>query len=100
LIPVKETNWLFWIDYYSNIPLQWDDPDCGNCEARGGRCGLVGDDALRLACYDLPTQGEIVNDVLFSLISCKFRSYLGFLLTFGKFLFLDCFFFYLLEISK
>lgn len=57
LIPVEETNWLFWTDYYSNIPLQWDDPDCGNCEARGGRCGLVGDDALRLACYDLPTQG-------------------------------------------
>ncbi|KAI5383430.1 RING-H2 finger protein ATL20 [Lathyrus oleraceus] len=57
MVPVEDTNGLFWNDYYSNIPLQWDNPDCGACEERGGRCGLVGEDVLRLACYGLPAQG-------------------------------------------
>jgi hypothetical protein len=60
LIPIEEegNNWLFWSDYYSDIPLEWDSPDCGNCEARGGRCGLVAEHTLiSVACYDLPKQG-------------------------------------------
>lgn len=61
MVPVEDTNWLLWKDYYSNIPLQWDNPDCGSCEERGGTCGLVGEDVLRLACYDLPKQGQIIH---------------------------------------
>jgi hypothetical protein len=60
LIPIEEegNNWLFWSDYYSDIPLEWDSPDCGNCVARGGRCGLVGEHTLiSVDCYDLPKQG-------------------------------------------
>ncbi|CAL5214955.1 unnamed protein product [Lathyrus oleraceus] len=48
MVPVEDTNGLFWNDYYSNIPLQWDNPDCGACEERGGRCGLVGEDVVWL----------------------------------------------------
>lgn len=68
MVPVEDTNGLFWNDYYSNIPLQWDNPDCGACEERGGRCGLVGEDVLRLACYGLPAQGEIIYLDSFSFI--------------------------------
>lgn len=60
-IPVKDTNWLFWSDYDSNIPLQWDNPDCRNCEARGGRCGFLADYSFRISCFDLPTQGYFIH---------------------------------------
>ncbi|CAI8583186.1 unnamed protein product [Vicia faba] len=56
MVPVEDTNWLFWNGYYSNIALQWDNPDCGSCEERGGTCGLVEEDRLRLACYELRTR--------------------------------------------
>ncbi|GAU32605.1 hypothetical protein TSUD_71530 [Trifolium subterraneum] len=57
MIPVHvEDNSLFWRDYYSDIRLQWDHPDCRYCEYRGGRCGLAGvHDLISVACYDLPT---------------------------------------------
>ncbi|KAK7358521.1 hypothetical protein VNO77_00453 [Canavalia gladiata] len=57
-IAASDTPWLFWSDYYSDIQLQWDIPNCGSCEARGGRCGLLGDPNFDIACYDLPTQGQ------------------------------------------
>ncbi|KAL1364292.1 putative RING-H2 finger protein ATL21A [Arachis hypogaea] len=60
MIPVAGFPWLFWTDYYSDIKLEWDNPNCGSCEARGGRCGFVGptlrDTAFHVGCYDLPTQ--------------------------------------------
>ncbi|MED6132012.1 hypothetical protein PIB30_015376 [Stylosanthes scabra] len=60
MIPVAGVPWLFWTDYDSDIKLEWDNPNCRSCEARGGRCGFVGpmlrDTAFRVGCYDLPTQ--------------------------------------------
>ncbi|XP_027343190.1 putative RING-H2 finger protein ATL21A [Abrus precatorius] len=57
-VAVPNTPWLFWTDYYSDIQLQWDIPNCGSCEARGGRCRLLGDSDFSVACYDLPSQGQ------------------------------------------
>ena len=62
LIPVADMPWPFWTDYYSDIKLKWDNPNCGSCEAGGGRCGFLGprpgDTAFRVGCYDLPSQGQ------------------------------------------
>ncbi|KAJ1405924.1 Wall-associated receptor kinase, galacturonan-binding domain [Sesbania bispinosa] len=60
-IPVQYTPWLFWTDYYADIPLKWDYPGCGSCVARGGRCGFLGDPAFDVTCYDLPTQGSLTQ---------------------------------------
>ncbi|XP_061361026.1 putative RING-H2 finger protein ATL21A [Gastrolobium bilobum] len=57
-IPVSDMVSLFWVDYYSDIQLEWDNPNCGSCEARGGRCGFLGDPPFNVACYDLPNQSQ------------------------------------------
>lgn len=75
-IPVQDMPSLFWTDYYSDIPLQWDNPDCATCESRGGRCGFLGDPAFHVACYDLPTQGQLISIDSFYLI-ITFRYNLG-----------------------
>lgn len=60
-IPVEEdTTWLFWADYHSDIPLRWENPDCGTCEERGGRCGFLADSLFQVSCFDLPTQGKFL----------------------------------------
>ena len=48
----------YWTSYYLDIQLQWDKPDCGDCEQRGGRCGFLGDYTNEVACYNLPGQGQ------------------------------------------
>ncbi|MED6206205.1 hypothetical protein PIB30_024651 [Stylosanthes scabra] len=48
----------YWMSYYVDIQLQWNEPDCSDCLQRGGRCGLVPDSTIdHAACYDLPHQG-------------------------------------------
>ncbi|KAL5052847.1 hypothetical protein RYX36_033529, partial [Vicia faba] len=75
MVPVEDSNWLFWNGYYSNIALQWDNPDCGSCEERGGTCGLVEEDRLRLACYELRTRGQIIYLIfIFIHFLFKFRT--------------------------
>ncbi|KAK7318105.1 hypothetical protein RJT34_02803 [Clitoria ternatea] len=57
-VSVPNTPWLFWMDYYTDIQLQWDTPSCGNCVARGGRCALTGDPNFNVACYDPPSHAQ------------------------------------------
>ncbi|XP_057421223.1 putative RING-H2 finger protein ATL21A [Lotus japonicus] len=57
-IPVDNMPWLFWTDYNSDIPLQWDNPDCRSCEARGGRCGFRDEHDVRVSCDGLPSQSQ------------------------------------------
>ncbi|KAF7828138.1 putative RING-H2 finger protein ATL21A [Senna tora] len=58
-VPVPFTDRVFWRSFDTDIMLQWDQPDCGDCVARGGRCGFSSDTSARsIGCYDLPTQAQ------------------------------------------
>lgn len=58
LVPVVRVHGSFLTNYYADIQLQWENPYCGECEERGGWCGLLGDSTLQVACYSLPPQGQ------------------------------------------
>lgn len=58
MVPVT-FNRLYWINYEDDILLQWSEPNCGYCEAQGGRCGfLLGDSGPYVGCYNLPSQSQ------------------------------------------
>lgn len=37
--------------------LKWSEPDCGNCESRGGDCGFRSNSSAEIECFNLPKSG-------------------------------------------
>lgn len=57
----------FWTDYGADIQLQWDNPNCGYCEAQGGRCGFAfGNSGPYVACYGGSTSNQAQGMLLSS----------------------------------
>ncbi|KAF8380058.1 hypothetical protein HHK36_027528 [Tetracentron sinense] len=44
-------------DLSEDLYLTWGAPSCGNCEARGGRCGFKSNTSRAIVCSDIPRHG-------------------------------------------
>nr|DAD19201.1 TPA_asm: hypothetical protein HUJ06_020664 [Nelumbo nucifera] len=38
----------------NELQLTWDSPNCGDCEARDGKCGFMTNSTLETGCFDVP----------------------------------------------
>lgn len=62
-VPVVSSN-TWWVQYSweyflrSPVQLTWDQPRCGDCESRGGRCRLVAGDGLEVGCDEHKDSGN------------------------------------------
>lgn len=60
LVPVSSSeNW--WLDNWgfylrAFVTLTWREPNCGDCEQRGGDCGFVTHSNFEVGCFNLPNK--------------------------------------------
>jgi hypothetical protein len=72
VVPVP-VDWPFYqqissLDLSEDLHLTWEEPDCGKCESRGGRCALK-TNSSKVVCSNLPRHGNLLHtlyDLLFA----------------------------------
>ncbi|KAM7273344.1 hypothetical protein ACFE04_028008 [Oxalis oulophora] len=48
-------------DFSGDLRLTWSDPECGKCEAKGGRCGFESSSSHKIVCSSVPSLGEFLD---------------------------------------
>ncbi|KAM6557707.1 hypothetical protein CsatB_004726 [Cannabis sativa] len=73
-----EEEWGFYLRSY--VGLTWQEPNCGECEKRGGDCGFVSSsNDLEIGCFNLPNKHGLSKGVQYALYFITFLGILGFL---------------------
>ncbi|KAK4759055.1 hypothetical protein SAY87_020356 [Trapa incisa] len=54
-------------DLTEDLRLRWARPDCGQCEARGGTCGLKANSRTKVQCRDVPNHGSLPRVALYGI---------------------------------